>query len=377
MKNRQELGLYIHIPFCRRKCLYCDFTSFAGMSCREIEAYAEAVLRELRFRAPSADGYAVDTVYFGGGTPTLVPPETLCGIIRCIKENYRLLPDAEISAECNPGTVTPDSLSRLRDGGVTRLSIGLQSFCDEELRLLGRIHTAREGKEAFLAARKAGFDNVSADLMFGIPGQTRDSFRKTLEQVCELGPDHLSAYGLILEPGTPFGDGQDLLDLPDEDEERSMYMDAIRILAHAGLSQYEISNFAKPGRRCAHNMKYWNMDPYLGFGLSAHSYFCGTRFCHGKDMAEYLADPEAVCEDEKPDGPDAAREYLMMRLRLCDGVEKKTFEERTGMSFGPYEKRMKPYVSSGHMAKDKDRYALTPEGFYVSNTILTDILYGE
>ncbi|MBE6554414.1 MAG: radical SAM family heme chaperone HemW [Ruminococcaceae bacterium] len=371
----KSLGLYIHIPFCRKKCLYCDFCSFP---CRDAETharYAERVRRDLAQYAEACADHTVDTIYFGGGTPTLLAPAQLTGILDHVRQDYRLAPDAEITLECNPATVSEADLRALRTGGFNRISIGLQSSHENELRALGRIHTYADFSTTFAAARAAGFANISVDLMSGIPEQTAQSWVETIERVAALGPEHISAYGLIVEAGTPFFERADSLALPDEETARRMYFDGIHALAAHGYAQYEISNFAKAGYESRHNLKYWNCDEYLGFGPSAYSDYGGDRFGNSRDLDAYLSGEPIEWERETPSREARMSEYVMLRMRLCEGVIARDFEQRFGVSFAArYADRLAPYAQMGLLSTRRDATAFTAEGFYVSNAILSEIL---
>lgn len=362
------LGLYLHIPFCRSKCLYCDFCSFPHPTAERMRAYAARLCEDLTARAGACRDYTVDTVYFGGGTPTCLPPEALCGILDTVRSHYRMAPDAEITTECNPGTVTPDGLRLLRHGGFNRLSLGLQSAQPDELRALGRLHGFAAFADIFRAARAAGFANISADVMFGIPHQTPERFADTLEKLCALNPDHVSAYALTVEEGTPFGRrGADALDLPDEDAVREMYLSMVAFLRGHGLLQYEISNFARPGYESRHNLKYWTMGEYLGFGTAAYSDFGGARFGNSRDLEGYLAGQDISCGREHPTPLTRESERVMLGMRLCRGMD-------AGALGASRCEMLERYLSAGLVKRDADRYSLTPEGMLVSNAILAPMV---
>lgn len=362
------LGLYLHIPFCRSKCLYCDFCSFPHPTGERMEAYAAALCRELGARAGDCRGYTVDTVYFGGGTPTCLPAATLCRILDAVRTCYRVAEDAEITAECNPGTVTAAELSALRRGGFNRLSIGLQSAQPGELRALGRLHDFPTFAETFAAARAAGFDNLSADVMFGIPHQTPESFADTLEKLCALRPDHVSAYALTVEDGTPFGRrGAAALELPDEDAVREMYLSMVAFLRGRGILQYEISNFSRPGYESRHNLKYWRMEEYLGFGVAAYSDFAGARFGKSRDVDAYLAGADITAEREIPTARTRESERVMLGMRLTEGVPAPVLGAARCA-------RLDRLIPPGLVRRAGECYALTPQGMLVSNGILSDLV---
>ncbi len=369
------LGLYIHIPFCRSKCLYCDFCSYPRRDEALMARYCDALCRDLRARASECVGEVVDTVYFGGGTPTVLPVFLLCGILKTVFEHYSISPDAEITAECNPATGGVSYFSEMRKCGFNRLSIGLQSAHANELRALGRLHGFDSFVRTFREAREAGFDNISADLMSGIPEQTVESYLASVEALARLSPEHISAYGLTVEEGTPFGRMGERLVLPDEECAREMYFAGLNALESHGYKQYEISNFAKEGYRSRHNMKYWRCEPYLGFGPAAYSDFGGARFGNSRDLIAYIDGNSIECERETPDAAERMNEALMLGLRLSDGVDAEEFACRFGVGFDArYGARLSEYSSLGLAARTERGWRLTPEGFYVSNTILSDLL---
>ena len=379
-KDDRQLGLYVHIPFCRSKCAYCDFYSFVPGS--EFPArYADALVRHMESYRDGMREYEPDTVFIGGGTPTSMQPELLHRIIRALYKNFAIRGDAEFTVEANPATVDADSLAALRKLGVNRLSLGLQSGVPEELKALGRIHSREDFQQAYFDARKAGFRNISVDVMFGIPGQTMRSLGQTLRYVVRLRPEHVSLYDLILEPGTKFWDMRDKLPLPGEDEEAEMYFRAIEYLRRNGYYQYEISNFAQEGFRCRHNMKYWNCEEYLGLGPAAHSFLRGTRFSFGKNAEKYVevlsrGSAEDLTEDFETIEPwERAGEYVMLRMRLTDGVEEGEFTRRFGMDFRDmYEEKLAPFIRAGYARHEDTRWYLTPKGMFVSNAILSEVL---
>lgn len=378
---KKSLGIYIHIPFCKSKCAYCDFCSHAPQD-GETRRYTAALRMEIEVLSHSARDYTVDTVFFGGGTPTYLSGRELASLLYTVQSCFDIAPDAEISSEVNPATADRKKLSAMRAAGFNRLSIGLQSIHRGELSALSRIHSPEDFEECFAAARKAGFDNINIDLMYGIPGQTYGSFRETLDYTATvICPEHISAYGLRIEEGTPFYAMRDSLVLPDEDTEYAMYEGAVSFLSQKGYSHYEISNYAKPGRECRHNLRYWNCDDYLGFGTAAHSCFCGMRFFNTSSAAEYItaADEGRLSDiretEETVTKRDAECEYVMLRLRLRDGVPAAEYKKRFGTDFfAKYTKRLAPYTDGGFAVLDREGARLTAEGMYVSNTILADIL---
>ncbi len=379
----KTLGLYLHIPFCMQKCRYCDFYSLAGCSAADKDAYVQTLCAHMREYKLQAKNYTVMSVYLGGGTPSLLSADELKMLMRHVRASFRLHPDAEITMEANPGTVDEQKLKAFRRCGVNRISIGVQSFHDEDLSISGRIHTAKEGYEAIIAARKAGFDNISIDLMFGLPGQSLQTVTDNVNTAASLEVDHVSLYGLKIEEGTPFWFDRASLAFPDEETERTMYYTACGLLETYGYKQYEISNFAKTGKKCRHNLRYWNTEEYLGFGPAAHSYFGGKRFSFKRNLPLYLDsfDPEKTVSepliDEYIDIPYPSRvaEYVMLRMRLNAGVDCEAFYKRFGRRFDEiYAERLKPFIKSGHVVRTAKGYAFSPEGRYVSNYILARVV---
>ena len=368
---KRPLGIYIHVPFCLKKCLYCDFCSYVGVDDTLRGRYVDALCRHISQYRELCSDREVDTVYFGGGTPTLLSPDQFAKIFSALHESFAILPDAEVTVECNPATADLEKLRALRRLGVNRLSIGVQSANDGELASLGRVHSFADARAVFSDAREAGFDNVSVDLMFGIPHQTRESFGRSLEEILSLSPDHVSAYGLILEEGTPFYANSENLVLPDEDTEYNMYNDAWKTLESRGLSRYEISNFAASAFRSRHNLKYWHYDEYLGFGCSAHSLFGGKRFYAPRELESYIGGRFTEGEDQT----DPKNEFVMLGMRLTEGVDEAEFSRRFGQSFEEcYGRALKPFADRGLVVRERGRTRFSDEGFYVSNAVLSEIL---
>ncbi len=370
---KKSLGVYIHIPFCMQKCNYCDFCSFPKSDAKLISAYAEELCRRISYFSKKAVEYSVDTVYFGGGTPTLLSMNDFTAVMSEIKRGFSLSDDAEITAECNPATVDLEYLAALRSLGINRLSIGLQSVHENELRALGRIHSFEDLCNTFRDARNAGFDNISVDLMYGIPYQTPESFRESITVLASLRPEHISAYGLKIEKGTLFYISRDSLPLPDEDAECEMYLSMTDILSSYGYSKYEISNFSLKGRESRHNLRYWQGLEYVGFGVAAHSYFGGERFGNSRDLTAFLAGESIECEREHLSDSEHLWEYVILSLRLSEGLELSEFKARTGMDFFDYYKRAEQLIDEGLMRRSDGRIAFTDRGFLVSNSILSDM----
>ena len=379
----QYLGLYLHIPFCVQKCRYCDFCSAPADKGARTD-YVRALCRHLEAEATRLTHRRVDTVYLGGGTPTVLEGEELAQILRTVKGHFVLTEDAEITVECNPVTGAEPLLRRLREEGVNRLSIGVQSAVEEELKLLGRPHGFGEVTAVFAAARRAGFENVSADVMFGIPAQTAESFSQTLDAVLALSPTHISAYGLRIEEGTPFHGMRKSLPLPDEDEEAQMAEMVAGRLRAAGYEHYEISNYAKAGYRSRHNMRYWLGADYLGFGPGAHSYLDGERFEIFRDRVAYVTaveqgDFDGLRQNRTPIvGKELQDEYVMLRMRLSDGVDPADFRRRFGLSFEQAYGDTSRLEKAGLLYKNDRRIVFTEQGMRVSNAILCEWLdFGE
>lgn len=371
----KKLGIYIHIPFCVQKCLYCDFCSFPRCDGDTVERYVSALCRDIERQGEILGSREVDTVYFGGGTPTLLPISAFERIMAALTKSFNLDPDCSVSSECNPATVDLEYLMALRALGVNRLSIGLQSADGDELRALGRIHSFEDFKDTFADARRAGFEDISVDLMYGIPRQTVDSFKRTLCRVVDLAPDHISAYGLKVEEGTPFGRMGDRLVLPDEDEEVKMYILCSEYLREMGYNKYEISNFARKGYESRHNLRYWRGEDYIGLGVSAHSYIDGVRFANSRDIEGYISGADIVCERAEIGAEEQMTEYVMLRMRLAEGVSEAEFRDRFGIGFlEVYGERLSRYIEGGYVIREGDRVAFSDRGFFLSNYILSDIL---
>lgn len=372
------LEIYVHIPFCIKKCEYCDFLS--GAADKETkEAYVNALLREIDAVNLTVEEQ-VTSVFFGGGTPSALPAEYLVRILERIKEKFILCEDAEISLEANPGTVTEEKLRMYRHAGFNRISFGCQSMDDGELRRLGRIHTVSEFLEGYQAAERAGFSNINVDLMSALPGQSYEDWERNLRTVAKLGPEHISAYSLILEEGTPFFEKADELELPDEDTERLMYEKTHEILEEYGFKQYEISNYAKAGYECRHNIGYWKRIPYLGFGIGAASLYGECRWANTGDLKAYLLEskmPEKIRVDrQKLSLREQMEEFMILGLRMCEGISEQEFLDHFGKTVEQvYGTVIEKYRKMNLLNCTGDRIALTRAGISVSNTVLTDFLF--
>ena len=369
-KGKPTLGLYIHIPFCKAKCAYCDFYSLAHSE-EKMDAYTAALLRHLEEVAPRAAGMQVDTVYFGGGTPSYLGAARLCRILQTVLRRYDVARDAEITLEANPDSAGDwKELRRLRRAGFNRLSLGVQSTDDALLRRIGRVHTYEQVQQAVKAARQAKFTNLSLDLIYGLPGQTMEDWQRTLADAVALGPEHLSCYGLKLEEGTPLWQQRQTLTLPDDDAQADMYLYTVAALGEMGYEQYEISNFAKPGKASRHNLKYWNMEEYAGFGPGAHSDFGGVRYGYVRDIDSYIAGKLVLSESENDSTLARDYEYVMLSLRTAAGIDRQTFEKRYRQRFQPMETLFEQYEKAGLALPTEGGWRLTPKGFLVSNSII-------
>ena len=377
-KPVKPLGLYIHIPFCKSKCIYCDFYSLPRAEDR-MDRYVSALCRQLAEIAQRTTAHTVDSVYLGGGTPSYLGEKRLRRILKTVKKHYHLSRDAEITLEANPDSAGDwRALRSLRRAGMNRLSLGVQSADDGLLRTLGRPHTFAQAEEAAAAARRARIRNLSLDLIYGLPGQDLAGWKDTLERAAALEPEHLSCYGLKVEEGTPLWDMQEKMDLPDDDAQADMYLWTVERLGALGYEQYEISNFARPGRASRHNMKYWTLCEYAGFGPGAHSDLGDVRYAYLPSLDTYCAGVEAgvsVLESSEHIPPrERDIEYVMLGLRLTQGISRQEFENRYRLPFAPIQSVLERFRATGHAALAGERWRLTPEGFLVSNQIIGQAL---
>lgn len=410
--DKKKLGVYIHIPFCVQKCSYCDFLSFA-CDAKIKDAYCRALMLEIDARSSMntsnnemhskdmilSDEFIVDTVFFGGGTPSSIDAFHIVNIIKKLKSCFKFSESAEISIECNPGTLNFEKLLIYKKAGINRLSIGLQSTENLELKLLGRIHTFEEFAANYELAREAGFDNINIDLMSALPGQTRESYARTLKKVAELEPEHISAYSLMVEKNTPlyemiYGskDSDEKSDgavkqpadikamLPDEDTEREMYYDTEYILGNAGYARYEISNYAKSGYECRHNVGYWTGKDYIGFGIGAASLILGTRYSNCRDIGNYIKNsgyPAEITENaDKLTEYDQMEEFMFLGLRITDGINKLKFSDKFGVSYDDiYGEVSRELSEKGLLELNGDNVRLTGKGIDVSNYVLSYFLF--
>ena len=373
MMKTDAIGLYVHIPFCLKKCAYCDFTSFPVCDFSRREQYIDELCKEIAsYRSHNA---TIDTVFFGGGTPSLLSGSEFSKISDTISNSFKIATNVEFTMEANPGTISRDNLSGYIECGVNRLSIGLQSIHENELKNLGRIHDYGDFLKSYTIARELGLTNINVDLMYGIPDQTIESFCTTLSNVISLNPDHLSVYGLILEPGTPLHQRVDRLVLPNEDEEVDMYYHAAEFLLGAGYEHYEISNYSKAQKRCAHNLKYWHLNEYIGVGLSAHSFYRGKRYYNSSALNEYFSPIGKGYMCNPNEEFDQAFEYVMLGLRTADGISLGEYEKQFGRNLVDGRAEMLAKLSDlGLITMRNDRLSLTERGFYVSNTILSELI---
>lgn len=377
-KIRQPVGLYIHIPFCIRKCNYCDFLSFPANE-KTQKLYLEALVQEMKLWREDRGAFDIDTVFVGGGTPSALSVDGINILLEAVHKYFCTDGITEFTVECNPGTVSADKLRLYRDGGVNRLSIGMQSTIDGELKSLGRIHSFREFTECYELARKLGFENINIDVMSAIPGQTPESYRATLKQVTELKPEHISSYSLIIEEGTPFY--EQYADEPpvDEETDRKMYRDTKELLARAGYERYEISNYAKRGKECRHNLKYWKREEYLGLGLGAASFLGHSRFSNRKDMEGYIRQirlgrlpveiHERLCPEEEKS------EFMYLGLRCMEGISERHFFQSFGEKLSDcYGDEIQRCMEQGLLNRRGDRLFLTERGIDVSNRVFAEFV---
>lgn len=374
--------LYLHIPFCIRKCRYCDFLS--GPFTEEIkQQYLKALTGEILEKTGALRGRRVSSIFFGGGTPSVLEAEEIQGLMNACGKYLVILPDAEITMECNPGTVTAEKLKGYRSAGVNRLSIGLQSTENEVLQLLGRIHTWEAFLETYRLAREAGFENVNVDLMSALPGQTMENWKLTLEKVLSLvpQPEHISVYSLIMEEGTPFydmnerGEFHGRLQLPSEEVDREMYHYTGERLRKSGLIQYEISNYAADGRECRHNCGYWIRRDYLGFGTGAASLFGNGRTSNERDLQKYLQNPMEGAEEELLSENDCMEEFMFLGLRMCQGVSRKEFKKLYHREMDEvYGEQIRKNCKDGLLEDNGERICLTERGMDLGNYVMAQFL---
>jgi len=378
-KDKTPLGIYVHIPFCRSKCQYCDFYSLTTKDDKLLDSFIQAMTTHIKEAGRLAPSHKVDTVYFGGGTPTFFGADGMATILAAVRKHFDVTNDAEITFEANPDSVSDKLLRRLRAEGFNRVSLGVQCDDDEILKKLGRPHNYAQVVTAVERIRKAGYRNLSLDLMYGLPGQTLEGWQDTLRRVLTLNPEHISCYGLKVEERTPLYAYKDLCSIPDDDTQADMYLAAVEILRSKGFRQYEISNFAKKGLVSRHNMKYWLGGEYLGFGPDASSDFAGKRFTFVRDLMGYIdgvkGKGEVIAEMQEIPFRERAGEYLMTRLRTVSGIVAEEYERKYLLPFAPLEEALQKHAENSLASKAPDgRWYLTPEGFLVSNSIISDLL---
>ena len=376
---KQSLGIYVHIPFCASKCGYCDFYSLAG--CEGLMPnYQNALLEHLDESGPSIKKYEVDTIYFGGGTPSFYGADRICEIFNAIKLNGNVRIDAEVTVEANPDSISLNALKLLRGEGVNRLSIGVQATDNDLLKVIGRRHNFQQAQKAVYNARLAGFDNVSVDLMYGLPSQTKRDWAETLAKIVELHPEHISCYALRLEPDTPMYEAYRKSPvLPDDDEQADMYCYAAGMLDRYGYKQYEISNFCVPGYESRHNLKYWRLDDYMGFGPGAHSSVGSLRYSFVRDLRQYtygVARKVSIIDEyEEIDPLERSVEYLMLSMRTSRGVEEREYRVRTQSDWQPILRVLRAFEQKGWAVREEDgRWHFTVSGYLISNRLIGILL---
>lgn len=374
---KKNLGVYIHIPFCARKCAYCDFYSLAGKN-ELMQKYHQAMLQHIKESAQQLAGYYIDTVYFGGGTPSYYGADRLIEIFDALKKNGNVLIESEVTLEVNPDSIKKADLVKLRKAGFNRVSVGVQSTDDDILKKIGRLHNFAAAQEAVTNARLAGFKNVSIDLMYGLPSQSRENWAETITKAMTLKPDHISCYGLKVAEGTELYILKDTPFLPDDDTQADMYLYAVEALARYGFRQYEISNFAKKGYESRHNMKYWTGAEYLGFGAAAHSYIGSVRYGNIADIQAYtenIFSGENIVEQvEKINTFEQASEYLMLGLRTVHGISEEEYRSIYPADFAPIEEKLKICEKHGWAVNNGGRWNFTPRGFLLSNILIGQAL---
>ncbi len=375
---KKRLGIYIHIPFCVSKCGYCDFYSLPGSSQR-MPDYQSALLSHISESAGNISAYEVDSIYIGGGTPSCYGAKRIVKILDELKRIGNVRLDSEVTIEVNPDTAKLDELKLLRREGVNRISIGVQSANNDILKIIGRRHNFKQAQQAFENAREAGFENISLDLIYGLPSQTKSDWAHTLQKCIELHPEHLSCYGLKLEEGTPMYNsymGSPML--PDEDEQADMYLFTVDALKHFGYEQYEISNFAVPGYESRHNLKYWRLDDYMGFGPGAHSCVGNLRYSYVRSLEKYISavigDTMIIDEYEEIVPVQRAAEYLMLGLRTAWGICESEYHRIYLCDWTPIEEKLRSFEEKGWAKKTENRWSLTPAGMLVSNALINSVL---
>ena len=378
--QKKALSIYIHIPFCKSKCSYCDFNSYAGME-ELIPAYFSALKRNLAQYEVDFDKYIIKTVFLGGGTPSIVDADLIYDYIMNLRSSFEFDNEAEISIECNPGTLKPESLGTYKKAGINRISLGLQCWQNELLKKLGRIHTAEDFERTLTYVKDSGFTNFNADLIFGIPGQTMEEWKETLGRVVSLGIPHLSCYSLSIEEGTQFGEMHKRGELPEPDDEidRDMYHYTVNMLRDKGYKHYEISNFAKPGFECRHNLVYWRCGRYIGLGAGAHSYFNDSRYNNKVGIREYicaLSTGRSPAENfETIDTNEQRAEYMIVGLRTEEGIDINDFKNRFGADvMTVYGTEINRLIERGLLVIDSSKISLSETGLDLANQVFVEFI---
>lgn len=371
------LGIYIHIPFCASKCSYCDFYSLAGCD-KKMPSYQKALIANIEESAPRMEPYYIDTVYFGGGTPSYYGAEYICELFEALKRSGRVLKSSEVTIEMNPDSVKRSDLKMLKAAGFNRISLGVQSANDNILQLIGRRHNFKQVEHAMKIARAEGFNNISIDLIYGLPTQTKNSFAETLFKAIALQPQHISCYGLKIEEGTPICEYKDTEWLPTNDDQADMYLYMTDVLEEYGYSQYEISNFALPGYESKHNLKYWQMEDYMGFGPGAHSCIDNVRYSYVRDIDAYIYGinngGDIIDEYEVIDKLERATEYIMLRMRTTAGISRDEYNRVYRSGFDRLEYLLQEYAKKGWVIEDRGRWKFTSSGFLLSNILIGTLL---
>lgn len=371
---KKRLGIYVHIPFCASKCAYCDFYSISGRE-HLMPDYQDALLAHINESSHAIKNYEVDSIYFGGGTPSFYGADRITEVFDALKLNGNVRMDAEVTVECNPDSMSLASLKQLRQNGVNRLSIGIQASDNDLLKLIGRRHNFQQAVNAMHDARRAGFDNISVDLMYGLPSQRKSDWADTLARIVELHPEHISCYGLKLEPGTRmYKDYNGSAIMPDDDEQADMYSYAAEMLQRYGYLHYEVSNFCAPGFQSKHNLKYWNLDDYMGFGPGAHSCVGNLRYSYVRDLKQYITgvfkNLSIVDEYKNIDPLERAVEYVMLAMRTSQGISENDYRVRCQCDWRPIEKTLRAFKSKGWAEQTGDRWHFTVPGFLISNQLI-------
>ncbi len=373
----QNAGIYVHIPFCASKCSYCDFYSLAGQN-DLMPKYQQALLHHIAEFAPRLSDYTIDSVYFGGGTPSYYGADRIIELFEEMKKRYNVLVNSEVTVEVNPDSVNLANLKKMRRDGINRISIGVQSANDEILKFIGRRHNYAQAEKAVEMAQKADFKNISVDLIYGLPTQTREDWSDTLTKIFALHPQHISCYGLKIEENTPLYLYKNAPEIPDDDMQADMYLYAVEQLEKYGYKQYEISNFALPGYESKHNMKYWTIDEYAGFGASAASNLGNTRYTYVKHVEDYieavLGGGKIVAEFEEIEDYEKASEYLMLGLRTTHGISEAEYRKIYNSNFDKIEELLESYRKAGWARFKSGRWSFTPSGFLISNRLISEVI---